>query len=72
MVMMFLCALHSHYSDILDQFHSRYKVLKDANIESVVEGIKYHDSFKLVDSGKKILQPRGPKAAMANIDASGQ
>ncbi len=45
LVMLFLRALHSHYSDILDQFRSRYKVLEAATIDSIVEDARYHDEF---------------------------
>ncbi len=60
LVMIFLCVLHSRYSDILDQFRSRYKVLEDATIESVVVDVEYHDSFQLVDSDNKHPGSRGP------------
>jgi hypothetical protein len=68
--MLFLRALHSCYSDILDQFWSRYKVLEAATIDSIVEDARYHDEFKLVGSDKK----GGPtlKAAAANVDRSGK
>ena len=71
LVMIFLCILHLHYSDILDQFHSRYKALEDATIESVVADDAYHDSFQLVDSDKKPPGSHGPKAAVANVDKQG-
>ena len=70
LVMLFLCALHSRYSDILDQFWSRYKNLEAATIDSVVEDDRYHDEFKLVGSDKK-GRPT-PKAAAANVDRSGK
>ena len=60
LVMIFLCILHLRYSDILGQFHSRYKALEDATIESVVGDDAYHDSFQLVDSDNKHPGSRGP------------
>jgi hypothetical protein len=50
LVVLFLRALHSRYSDILDQFRSRYKHLEAATIDSVVDDARYHDEFKLVGS----------------------
>jgi hypothetical protein len=52
LVMLFLRALHTRYSDLLDQFRSRYKTLETATIDSVVEYARYHDEFKLVGSDK--------------------
>ena len=50
--MIFICALHSRYSDILDQFRSSYKDLEAATIESVVADVTYHDGFQIVDPKK--------------------
>ena len=66
LVMLFLRALHFRYSDILDQFRSRYKTLETATIKSIVEDACYHDEFKLVGSNKK--GGPTPKAANANVD----
>ncbi len=66
LVMLFLCALHFRYSDILDQCWSRYKTLETATIDSVVEDARYRDEFKLVGSDKK--GGPTPKAANANVD----
>jgi hypothetical protein len=68
LVMIFLHALHSHYSDILDQFCSCHKVLEDARIELFVEDVKYHDGFQLANSVKKTPGPCGPKATTAKVD----
>jgi hypothetical protein len=53
LVMLFLCALHSQYSDILDQFRSRYKTLETATIDSVVAdycsptyGMRIHEACR--------------------------
>ena len=70
LVMLFLRALHSRYSDILDQFRSRYKHLEAATVDSVVSDARYHDEFKLVASDKK--GGPTPKAAAANVDKSGK
>jgi hypothetical protein len=70
LVMLFLCAIHSRYSDILDQFRSRYKTLKTATIDSAVADARYHDEFKLVGSDKK--GGPTPKAANENVDPRGK
>jgi hypothetical protein len=72
LVMLFLSALHTRYSDLLDQFRSRYKTLETASIDSVVEDARYHDEFKLVGSDKKVPGGATPKAATANVDKSGK
>ena len=71
LVMIFIRGLHSRYSDILDQFRSRYKDLEAATIESVVADVKYHDGFKLVDPPKN---PRkaGPGASTVAVDKEGK
>ncbi len=53
LVMIFIHALHSRYSDILDQFRSCYKDLEAATVDSVVADVKYHDEFQLVDPKTK-------------------
>ena len=63
LIMIFICALHSRYSDILDQFHSRYKDLEAATIESFVVDVTYHDGFWIVDPRKNSHQG-GPKFLM--------
>ena len=72
LVMLFLCALHSRYSDLLDQFWSRYKTLETATIDSVVENARYHDKFKLVGSDKKVPGGATPKAATVNVNRNGK
>ena len=72
LVMLFLRALHARYSDLLDQFRSRYKTLETASIDSVVEDARYHDEFKLVGSDKKVPGGAAPKAATANVDKNGK
>ncbi len=47
LVMLFLRALHFWYSDILDQFLSRYKTLETVTIDSIIENARYHNEFKL-------------------------
>jgi hypothetical protein len=63
--MHFLHALHFHYSDILDQFCSGYKVLEIATINSVVDNVCYHDGCQLVGLEKKASGSHVPKAAAA-------
>jgi hypothetical protein len=70
LVMLFLRALQSCCSDILDQFWSQYKTLETVTIDSVVEDAHYHNEFKLVGSDKK--GGPTPKAAVANVDRLGK
>jgi hypothetical protein len=72
LVMLFLYALHSRYSDILDQFWSRYKKLEVATINSMVEDVHYHNEFKLVGSDKKTPGGSTPRASAANVDKLGK
>ncbi len=74
LVMLFLCALHLHYFDILNQFCSRYKALDTASINLVVKDVRFHDGFQLVGSNKKAPGVRLPKAVVAtasNVDRQG-
>ena len=72
LLMLFLRALHSRYSDILDQFRSRYKDLEKATLDSVVEDARYHDEFKLVGDKKTPGGRPTPTAATANVDKQGK
>ena len=72
LVMIFIRALHSRYSDILDQFRSRYKDLEAATVDSVVADVKYHDEFQLVDPKTKPPRKGGPGASAVAIDKSGK
>jgi len=58
LVMIFIRALNSRYSDILDQSRSRYKDLEAVTVDSVVADMKYHDEFQLVDPKTKTKPPR--------------
>jgi hypothetical protein len=75
LVMLFLWALNSCYSTILDQFRSRFKSINMAMIDLVVEDVNHHDSFTVVDSKKEKRHhtPRGriPAAASAVTDPKG-
>jgi hypothetical protein len=51
-VMLFLRALHIRYADIIEQFHTRFKSIETASIDSIVSDVAYQDGFKLVDSKK--------------------
>ena len=72
LVMIFIRALHSRYSDILDQFCSCYKDLESATIESVIADVTYHDGFQLVDPNKKTPKKGGPGASTVAIDEAGK
>ncbi len=52
LVIFFLCSLHSDYSNILEQFCSRFKWIESATIDSIVLDASYHDKFTLADSKK--------------------
>jgi hypothetical protein len=39
LVMIYIRALHTRYSDILNQFHSRYKDLDSVKVDSVVADV---------------------------------
>jgi hypothetical protein len=75
LVMLFLWALNSHYSTILDQFWSCFKSLNSATIDSVVEDVTHHDSFTVVKNKNKKQHPppvgRIPAAASAVMDPKG-
>jgi hypothetical protein len=75
LVMLFLRALNSRYSTILDQFWSCFKSLDLATIDSVVEDVTHHDSFMVVDNKKEKKHPppagRIPAAASAVKDPKG-
>jgi hypothetical protein len=67
-VMLFLWAVHSHYSDLFNQFWTLFKSIELATIDSVVEDITYHNSFTVHErkGGAK------PTAAGANLDQKGK
>jgi hypothetical protein len=66
--------IHSCYSDLLDQFCTRFKSIKTATINLIVDNIVYHDGFT-VHERKNAKTPasalRGPAAASANMDQKG-
>ncbi len=75
LVMLFLWALNSCYSTILDQFWSRFKSLDLATIDLVVEDVMHHNSFMLVGNKKEKKPPppagRIPAAASMVTDPKG-
>jgi hypothetical protein len=70
---LFLCALHARYTNLLNQFLLRFKVPEDASLNSVVEDVRYHDSFTLAGLKKSPTPPGSwvPKVSTANIDKQG-
>ncbi len=79
LVMSFLCGLHSHYSNIVEQFCSSFKQTESATINSIISDVSYHDEFAVVDSkkGKQAVVGSGsgtrvPATAAANTDWQGQ
>jgi hypothetical protein len=75
LVILFLRALNSCYSTILDQFRSRFKSLDSATIGSVVKDVAHHNTFTVVDNKKekKHPPPAGciPAAASMVLDPKG-
>jgi hypothetical protein len=65
MLMFFLCSLHSHYNNLLEQFCSCYKPLEGDSLDSIVADMHYQDEFKLFVSNKKVLAGKVPKAVAA-------
>jgi hypothetical protein len=73
MVMLFLRSLNGHYSELLDQYRTRFESLETATIDSVVEDVRYLDSFTLHDPTHKLKSPvRVPAAATTNTDKDGK
>ena len=77
-VMLFLCAIHIRYSDILDQFWSCFKSIESATIDKIVDYIVYHDSFTIHEqkpakspSPASSSAPCGLAAVSANTDQRG-
>jgi hypothetical protein len=58
LMMFFLCALHGRYPNLLEQLCSRFKVLEDASVDSVVKDVHYHDS-SILAGPKKSPPPLG-------------
>jgi hypothetical protein len=74
LVMLFLRAHHSHYSDLLEQFHTCFKSIEHATIDSIVDNVTYHDGFTIHErKGAKpsTSAPCVPTAASANTDQKG-
>jgi hypothetical protein len=74
LVMLFLRALHSRYSDLLEQFCTRFKSIEHATIDSIVDDVTYHDGFTIHEcKGAKppTSAPCVPAAASANTDQKG-
>jgi hypothetical protein len=56
-VMLFLCALHSHYHDLLTQFASKQKDLASTTINLVVADARFMDEFIVVGIKSKPSTP---------------
>ncbi len=71
--MLFLCALHSQYLVIFEQFWSHFKPIKSATLNSIVADMTYHNGFTVIDHTKKKSAsgpgPRMPAAALANTNS---
>jgi hypothetical protein len=72
-VMLFLHTLHGPYSELLDQYRTRFRSLKTATVDSVVKDVQYLDSFTLHNYKHKSKSPtRILAAATANTDKEGK
>jgi hypothetical protein len=78
-LMLFLCALHVRYADIVEQFRTRFKSIETTTVDSIVSNVMFQDGFKLVDSkkgkpdaGASNPNQRMPAVATANTDCQGQ
>jgi hypothetical protein len=47
LVMMFLRALHSRYSNIIEQFRTRHELIETTLIDMIVDDVMYHNEFIL-------------------------
>jgi hypothetical protein len=74
LVMLFLWALHSRYSNLLEQFCTRFKLIEHATIYSIIDNGRYHDEFTIHEH-KGAKPPTSahcvPTAASANTDQKG-
>ena len=68
MVMLFLRSIHIRYAEIVDQFRTRFRSIETATLDSIVEGIKFHDGFTVHE--RKGSKPSGPRAAAATAGGS--
>ncbi len=74
LVMLFLCALHSCYSNIIEQFQTRQKSMETTSIDMIIDDVKYHDKFilKKPRADKSPKPPsRVPTAAVAHTNNAG-
>ncbi len=74
LVLLFLHAIHSRYSDLLEMFCTHFKSVETATIDSIVGNIEYHDGFT-VHKRKGTKPPASatcvPAAMSANTDKKG-
>jgi hypothetical protein len=73
--MLFLRALHSCYSDIIEQFRTHRKSIETTSIDMIINDVTYHDDFILkkphcADKSPKPPSPV-PTAAAAHMDNAG-
>jgi hypothetical protein len=74
LVMLFLWALHGHYSDSLEQFCTHFKLIEHATIDTIVDDVTYHNGFtvhKRKGAQPFTSAPCMPAATSANIDQKG-
>jgi hypothetical protein len=56
-VMLFLCTMHSRYSDLLSQFASKHKDFSLATINSVMADACFMDEYVVVGGKQKLGAP---------------
>jgi hypothetical protein len=71
LVMLFLCALHVHYADIVEQFPTCFMSIETATVDCIISNIMFQDGFKLVDSkkgqaGRGCFQPQSAHAGRSH------
>jgi hypothetical protein len=75
LVMLFLRALHSCYSDTIEQFRTCHKSIETTLIDMIVHDVTYHDDFILMKPRRADKSPkppsRVPTAAVAHTDNAG-
>jgi hypothetical protein len=75
LVMLFLCARHDWYEEIVNQFWTCFKPIETATLDSIVSKKTYHNCFQVMVHSKKGKLgsgsgPRVPAAASANTNAN--
>jgi hypothetical protein len=75
LVMLFLHALHSCYSNIVEQFRTPHKLIETTSVDMIIDNVTYHDDFILKNPRCANKSPKPPSqvptAAAAHTDNAG-